>query len=205
MLIEWKIGLYAIMYFVAASSVYSLAFFAPIILRESLGFTYVKAQLLSSPPYVFAIFASIAGAWVSDKIKMRWPVMVFQAIVAIVGLIVMLYAQPPAARYFGLFLATYGTQGGSTHSCFCKSLTFRRKYTIYTNLRTKQYWSYGEEGRSRCSYDFHGRCRRRMWKHHLPATGPTALSDWNVDDHSATDALHRHHPIAGDFLQVAEP
>jgi hypothetical protein len=99
------------MYFIAASSVYSIAFFAPIILRQSLGFTYVKAQLLSSPPYVFTIFASIAGAFVSDKIRMRWPVLLFQAAVGIIGLIVTLYGGQPYVRYFGLFLATYGTQG----------------------------------------------------------------------------------------------
>lgn len=111
MLLDWKLLTYGFMYFIQASSVYSLAFFAPIILRQGLGFTYAKAQLLSSPPYVFTIFASIAGAWVSDKIKMRWPVMITQSAIGIIGLLVVLYAKPPGVRYFGLFLATYGTQG----------------------------------------------------------------------------------------------
>jgi MFS family permease len=109
-LLDWKLGLYALNYFMSASSVYSLAFFKPIILRQGMGFSYTKSQLLSSPPYVFAIIASIAGAWVSDKIRLRWPVMVFQALTAIVGLLLVLYTSPPGVRYFGLFLATYGTQ-----------------------------------------------------------------------------------------------
>lgn len=109
-LLDVKLMLYCVNYFIAASSVYSLAFFAPIILRQGLGFDYTKAQLLSSPPYVFTIFASIGGAYVSDKIKLRWPVLNFQALTAIVGLLIMLYAGPPGVRYFGLFLATYGTQ-----------------------------------------------------------------------------------------------
>lgn len=109
-LLDWKLMLYAINYFIAASSVYSLAFFAPIILRQGLGFSYTKAQLLSSPPYVFTIFASIGMAYVSDKIRLRWPVLLFQAMTAIVGLLIMLYAGAPGAKYFGLFLATYGTQ-----------------------------------------------------------------------------------------------
>lgn len=117
MVFDWKIVLYGLMYFIQASSVYSLAFFAPIILRQGLGFSYAKAQLLSSPPYVFTIFGSIAGAYVSDKIKMRWPVMTFQSAIGIVGLLVVLYADPPGVRYFGLFLATYGTQGERS-SCF---------------------------------------------------------------------------------------
>lgn len=110
MLLDWKLGLYSIQYFVAASSVYSLAYFQPIILREGMGFSYAKAQLLSSPPYIFAIFASIAFAYVSDKIRMRWPVICSQALIGIIGLLVILYAKAPGVRYFGLFLAVFGCQ-----------------------------------------------------------------------------------------------
>ncbi|KAI8942847.1 hypothetical protein NX059_000887 [Plenodomus lindquistii] len=111
MLMDWKLGVYSIQYFIAASSVYSLTFFQPIILRQGMGFSYAKAQLLSSPPYVFAVFASLTTSWISDKIRMRWPILVGQSIIAIVGLIVVLYGGKPGPRYFGLFLATWGTQG----------------------------------------------------------------------------------------------
>lgn len=107
MLVDWKLGLYCVQYFVAASSVYSLAFFQPIILRQGMGFSYAKAQLLSSPPYVFTVFASMAGAWLSDKIRLRWPILVGQSVIAIVGLIIVLYGGAPGVRYFGLFLATW--------------------------------------------------------------------------------------------------
>jgi hypothetical protein len=52
MLVDWKLVVYCLQYFVAASSVYSLSFFSPIILRQGMGFSYAKAQLLTSPPYV---------------------------------------------------------------------------------------------------------------------------------------------------------
>ncbi|KAF7189455.1 MFS transporter prlL [Pseudocercospora fuligena] len=110
MLIDWKIMLYCVQYFICASSVYSLAFFGPIILREGMGFSVAKSQLLLAPPSIFTIFAGILAAWFSDKVKLRWPVMVFQAAVGIVGLVIMRYATPPGWRYFGLFIATYGTQ-----------------------------------------------------------------------------------------------
>ena len=97
------------MYFVAASSVYSMAFFVPIILREGMGFNYMMSQLLVSPTYVFAIIASLAAAFFSDKYKTRWTVLVFQAGTAIVGLLIVLYGKLPGVRYFGLFLANYGT------------------------------------------------------------------------------------------------
>ncbi|KAF2473587.1 retrograde regulation protein 2 [Lindgomyces ingoldianus] len=110
MLLDWKIGVYSIQYFVAASSVYSLAFFQPIILRKGMGFSYALSQVLSSPPYMFAILASLLCAWLSDRIKLRYPILIFQSLTAVVGLLVILYARPPGVRYFGLFLATFGTQ-----------------------------------------------------------------------------------------------
>lgn len=78
MLLDWKLALYGIMYFIHASSVYSLAFFTPIILRSGLGFSYRDAQLLSSPPYVFTIVCSMGMAFLSDRIKMRWPILISQ-------------------------------------------------------------------------------------------------------------------------------
>ncbi|OAF99295.1 MFS general substrate transporter [Paraphaeosphaeria sporulosa] len=111
MIWDWKLLMYSIQYFVAASSVYSLAFFQPIILRQGMGFSYAKAQLLSSPPYIFTVFASLGTSWLSDRLRLRWPILVGQSVIAIVGLLLVLYPQPPAARYFGLFLATWGTQG----------------------------------------------------------------------------------------------
>ncbi|KAF1846461.1 retrograde regulation protein 2 [Cucurbitaria berberidis CBS 394.84] len=111
MLLDWKLGVYSLQYFVAASSVYSLAFFQPIILREGMGFSYAKAQLLSAPPYIFTVFASLATSWLSDKIRLRWPILIGQSVIAIVGLVIVLYGGAPGARYFGLFLATWGTQG----------------------------------------------------------------------------------------------
>lgn len=100
----------ALQYFIAGTSVYSLSFFQPVILRDGMGFSYAMAQLLQSPPYVFAIICSCISAYVSDKMRIRWPVMFFQAGVAIIGLLMVLYAGVPAARYVGLFLAIYGCQ-----------------------------------------------------------------------------------------------
>ncbi|KIW06442.1 uncharacterized protein PV09_02886 [Verruconis gallopava] len=110
MLCDWKLGVYCILYFIAASSVYSLAYFFPIILREGMGFGYAKAQLLTSPPYIFAIVASLCMAWLSDKLRNRWAINSFHALMAVIGLLVVLYVKSPGVRYFGMFLAVWGTQ-----------------------------------------------------------------------------------------------
>lgn len=75
-----------------------------------MGYSYALAQLLSSPPYVFATIMSLATAWLSDKLKIRWPIICVQCTVAVVGLVIMLYGKVPGFRYFGLFLAVYGSQ-----------------------------------------------------------------------------------------------
>lgn len=110
MLVDPKLMVYSLQYFVCASSVYSLAYFKPIILREGMGFSYALSQILSSPPYVFAIIMSLTMAWVSDKYRIRWPILCGQSITAIVGLLIILYSKPPGVRYFGLYLAVFGTQ-----------------------------------------------------------------------------------------------
>lgn len=110
-ILDWKLGVYCMQYFICASSVYSIAFFQPIILMQDMGFDYAKAQLLSAPPYIVTILVSAAMAWVSDKYHTRWPVLCSQAVTGIVGLAVLGFAKPPGVRYFGLFLAVIGCQG----------------------------------------------------------------------------------------------
>ncbi|KAB8203948.1 major facilitator superfamily domain-containing protein [Aspergillus parasiticus] len=110
MIWDWKIVVYSIQYFIAASSVYSIAYFKTIILREGMGFSYALSQILSSPPYVFAVIMSLVMAWLSDKYKIRWAILVVQSLSAVVGLLITLYSGPPGVRYFGLFIAVFGTQ-----------------------------------------------------------------------------------------------
>ncbi|KIV96769.1 hypothetical protein PV10_00590 [Exophiala mesophila] len=110
MLLDWKLIVFSFQYFTAAATVYALAYFQPIILRQGMGYSYALAQLLSSPPYVFAVIMSLTSAWVSDRLRIRWPIICAQCAIAVVGLIIVLYGRLPGVRYFGLFLAVYGSQ-----------------------------------------------------------------------------------------------
>jgi hypothetical protein len=49
-------------------------------------------------------------AWLSDRMKLRWPIMCMQCVVAVVGLVIVKYGRIPGFRYFGLFLALWGAQ-----------------------------------------------------------------------------------------------
>ncbi|KAK7188036.1 hypothetical protein DPSP01_011921 [Paraphaeosphaeria sporulosa] len=107
---DWKIGVYCVQHFVVASSIYSLNFFLPIILRDNLGFSYALSQLLCTPPYVFGNILPFVVAYWSDKHKLRWPMLVSQSVSVIIGLLIAMYTKPPGVRYFGIFLAAFGTQ-----------------------------------------------------------------------------------------------
>lgn len=109
MLCDWKLLIYSLQYFIGSSSIYSIAFFSPIILRQDMGFSYAMSQLLSSPPYIFTIIMGLILAWISDNHRTRWPILCGQSVTAIIGLLIMLYGNLPGVRYFGLFLAIYGT------------------------------------------------------------------------------------------------
>jgi len=81
-----------------------------------MGYSYALAQILSSPPYIAAMIFSLTMAWLSDKIRIRWPIMCTQCLVAVVGLLIVLYAKLPGVRYFGLFLAVCGCQANAPAS-----------------------------------------------------------------------------------------
>jgi MFS family permease len=114
-----KLGLYLteplgwIYMFVAMCSTvtaYALTFFLPTILFFRLKFTLVKAQCLASPPFIFAVVVAGIGAYISDRYKIRAPVIVANAGLTMIGL-GLLYAKglSPAVQYFAVFLIAAGS------------------------------------------------------------------------------------------------
>lgn len=73
-----------------------------------MGFSIGQSQCLVAPPYAFAGILMFATAWFGDKYHLRGPVLVFNAMVGIIGLPIMGFASNHAVRYFGVFLVTAG-------------------------------------------------------------------------------------------------
>ncbi|KAK2623503.1 hypothetical protein QTJ16_006504 [Diplocarpon rosae] len=117
-LLDVKLLVMAWMYFATSSSAYSINFFFPLILTQGLGFEYTISLVLISTPYFFAIIGGVALAWVSDKYRTRWPIILFQTISGIVGLIIINEAKRPGVRLFGIFITVLGVQNNaaSLHS-----------------------------------------------------------------------------------------
>ncbi|KAL7276237.1 hypothetical protein RUND412_000773 [Rhizina undulata] len=107
---DWKLWIYGLLFMCSTMPAYAFAYFLPIILR-GMGYTSGMSQILSAPPFVFAVIIAFSLAWAADKARMRGPFIAFQSIVAIVGLLLTAYHHNNGVRYFGTFLGIAGCQG----------------------------------------------------------------------------------------------
>lgn len=76
-----------------------------------MGYSAGVSNLLSAPPVITAVPAALFLAWVGDRYHFRGPVIAFQSVVAIIGLMITAYHKTDGVRYFGIFLGIAGCQG----------------------------------------------------------------------------------------------
>lgn len=107
--LDLKIWGFAIIFFCLTTVSYAIAYFLPIILREGMGFDIGASQCLVAPPFAFAGIVMFSTAWVGDRYRTRAPVLVFNALLCIIGLPMMGFAKGNATRYAGIFLSTAGS------------------------------------------------------------------------------------------------
>lgn len=105
--LDWKVWCQAIMFHGALCPVYTFSLFSPT-LTANLGYTAAKAQLMSVPPYVVAAFVTMFMGFLSDKIRMRAPIVIGCSAIAAIGYILLICAVSKNVDYFGLFLAAMG-------------------------------------------------------------------------------------------------
>ncbi|GAB7362526.1 hypothetical protein MBLNU230_g2845t1 [Neophaeotheca triangularis] len=104
--LDLKILGFAMLFMLTTTTTYAIAYFLPIILKDGMGFSTAMAQCLIAPPYVFAAIVMFACAWVGDKYHVRGPIVIFNALLGVVGLALLGFCENNAARYIGVFLAT---------------------------------------------------------------------------------------------------
>ncbi|RAK96985.1 putative phthalate transporter [Aspergillus ibericus CBS 121593] len=109
--LDLKIWAYALICLCTTTIAYAIAYFLPIILQDGMGFSTGAAQCLVAPPYGFAGILMYATAWVSDRYRIRGPIVAFNSLVCIAGLPLMGFAKGNAARYVGVFLVVAGANG----------------------------------------------------------------------------------------------
>lgn len=95
------------MYFSVNVSFASLPVFLPTILTE-MGFTAVRAQGLTAPPYFISFLVTIGSAYIADKTQQRGLVLIVLSLVGGIGYILLATCKTVAGRYVGVFLAAGG-------------------------------------------------------------------------------------------------
>jgi hypothetical protein len=97
------------MYIGIVTTSYSSAFFVPTILKQ-LGWTSLRAQVMSIPIWVVGAVCSLTVAWVSDKLKHRFGFLLLGCASATTGYIILLnmYSVRVGVRYFGVYTLVLG-------------------------------------------------------------------------------------------------
>lgn len=99
--------LMSINFFLILVPIYSFSLFLPSIIA-GLGYTKVHAQLLTVPPNFLAFLVVLGSSFISDKIKMRGPIITTGLCVAAIGYILQLASQKPGIKYAGTFFVAAG-------------------------------------------------------------------------------------------------
>lgn len=105
---DWKIWDLVLLQFSGGISMYAFAYFLPVILRRSFGYSVGKAQLYTFPPYAVAACWVMFNAWLGDKIRMRGHIILYNSIFYFVGVSMMAFLKDPNQRYAGVFIGIAG-------------------------------------------------------------------------------------------------
>ncbi|KAJ5992824.1 hypothetical protein N7451_008548 [Penicillium sp. IBT 35674x] len=107
---DYKVILGGLMYFGLIVPAYGYAYFAPSIIK-SYGYSSVKTQLYSIPPWAAAFGFSMVIAFFSDRLKHRYVFTLIPILVSIAGFAMLLSIhgkEHKSAEYGALFLVTSG-------------------------------------------------------------------------------------------------
>ncbi|PVH79626.1 retrograde regulation protein 2 [Cadophora sp. DSE1049] len=106
---DLKIWAFAAIFGLSSIVTFGISYFMPIILNQGLGFGIVASQCLSAPPSFAAALVMYGFAILGDKYHIRSVFIIIDGILCIVGFAVLGFAQNPSVRYFGIFIATIGS------------------------------------------------------------------------------------------------
>ncbi|KIV93486.1 hypothetical protein PV10_04697 [Exophiala mesophila] len=107
--LELKIWGFAMIFFMLSVVGFSFAFFLPLILRGGMGFSMAASQCLITPPYIAAAILMYTEGRLGDRYKVRAPILITNAILALIGLPIMAFGPNSGAKYTGVFFVVMGT------------------------------------------------------------------------------------------------
>ncbi|KAL1962838.1 hypothetical protein VTN77DRAFT_9113 [Rasamsonia byssochlamydoides] len=98
-----------LMYLGIVNTGYAISFFTPTILTQ-LGWTSIRAQVMSIPIYVVAAVVALTTAVLTDRLRHRFAFTICGCVIATVGYVVLLCQRsvPVGARYFAVYAVISG-------------------------------------------------------------------------------------------------
>ncbi|KPI37719.1 putative transporter [Cyphellophora attinorum] len=105
--LDYKCWMQACIIFCFNSSFGSLPAFLPTIIKE-MGFTSIRAQGLSAPPYLAAYVLCISLSFLSDRLKSRGLLIGIFAYIGAAGYLMLRLSETTATRYGAVYLVTCG-------------------------------------------------------------------------------------------------
>ncbi|CAK7213006.1 hypothetical protein SBRCBS47491_001656 [Sporothrix bragantina] len=106
--LDLKIWGFAMLFYCTTLQAYAVGFFLPVILKTGLGYSAAAAQGLSTPPYLCAMLLMFVEGLLSDRFRLRFPVLLFNSVLTITGLCCLVWAKQPGVQYMGAIFATMG-------------------------------------------------------------------------------------------------
>ncbi|KAL5361542.1 major facilitator superfamily domain-containing protein [Aspergillus floccosus] len=107
---DWKLYFWAFNLMASTLPGYAFSYFKTIVLKEGMGWSTTTSQLLSAPPYVFAAAITYFSGWLTDKYRIRGPIIAVHQLLTCIGMVIMAYGGANGARYFGIFLGVGALQ-----------------------------------------------------------------------------------------------
>ena len=94
-------------FFLILIPIYSYSLFLPTII-EGMGYSDIVAQLFTVPPNFLAFLVVIGASFLSDRIKMRGPLILAGFCIAAIGYIMQLASDAAGVKYAGTFFIAAG-------------------------------------------------------------------------------------------------
>ncbi|KAE8355470.1 major facilitator superfamily domain-containing protein [Aspergillus coremiiformis] len=107
-LTDSKTWLGAVIYMGADGALYAFSLFVPSIIKELLGYTSTRAQLLSVPPYAAAAILTVSIGYIADRTSQRGLCNIFVSVLGIIGFSMLLGTDSAGVKYAGVFLGALG-------------------------------------------------------------------------------------------------
>lgn len=95
---------------------FGLTVFLPIIIT-SMGFTSIKAQLLTVPIYFLTAITYFICAYISDRLRIRSPFIIGACLTCAIGLAIVVGSEVHGVRFFGMFILALGIYVNASMNC----------------------------------------------------------------------------------------